>query len=118
MEKSEIPIVRFNEKNYPSWAFQFELYLEGKELLGNLTQSTPKPAKDEKTIFAWTTKDAKIKSWILGAVEPHLILDLKPYKTAKDMWAYLKKAYYQNNSASQYQLEFEIAQYMQGASSI
>ena len=34
------------------------------------------------------------------------------------MWAYLKKVYYQNNSARQYQLEFEIAQYMQGASSI
>ena len=51
-------------------------------------------------------------------MEPHLILNLKPCKTAQDMWAYLKKVYYQNNSARQYQLEFEIAQYMQGASSI
>ena len=62
--------------------------------LSQRTGTDPKPTKDEKQIFSWTTKDAKIKSWILSTVEPHLILNLKPYKTTKDMWAYLKKIYY------------------------
>ena len=86
MEKSEIPVVRFNGKNYPSWAFQFELYLLGKEMLGHITGADPKPSEDEKQIFCWTTKDAKIKSWILSTVEPHLIMNLRPYKTDKEMW--------------------------------
>ena len=34
------------------------------------------------------------------------------------MWEYLKKVYHQGNSARQYQLELEIAQYSQGTSSI
>lgn len=118
MEKSELPVIRFTGKNYPSWAFQFQVYMEGKEMWGHITGSDPKPSVDEKKIFSWTTKDAKIKSWILGSVEPHLILNLKPYKTSKDMWGYLKKVYHKSNSARQYQLEFEIAQYTQGTSSI
>lgn len=51
-------------------------------------------------------------------MESHLILNLKPHKTAKEMWKYLKKVYHSRNSACQYLLEFEIAQYAQGTSSI
>lgn len=72
----------------------------------------------KKKVSSWNVKDAKIKTWILGSVEPHLILNLKPYKTAKGMWEYLKKVYHMENSARLYQLEFEIAQYTQGTSSI
>lgn len=64
------------------------------------------------------SKDAKIKTWILASVESHLIVNLKPYKTTKEMWEYLKKVYHSRNSACQYLLEFEIAQYAQGTSSI
>eukprot|EP00268_Persea_americana_P014785 TRINITY_DN16642_c0_g1_i12.p1 TRINITY_DN16642_c0_g1~~TRINITY_DN16642_c0_g1_i12.p1 ORF type:complete len:316 (+),score=55.55 TRINITY_DN16642_c0_g1_i12:67-948(+) len=51
-------------------------------------------------------------------MERQFFMNLKPCKTAKDMWEYLKKVYHQGNSARQYQLEFEIANYMQGTSSI
>ena len=94
MEKPEINLIKFNGKNYPSWAFQFELYQEGKELWGHIFGTDPKPTKDEKKIVSWNTKDAKIKTWILGFMEPHLFLNLKPYKTAKVMWEYLKKVYH------------------------
>ena len=114
--KSEINLNKFNGKNYPSWAFQFELYLEGKELWGHISGTDPKPTEDEKKIVSWNTKDAKIKTWILGSMEPQFFMNLKPYKTAKDRWDYLKKVYHQGNSARQYQLEFEIANYMQGTS--
>ena len=57
-------------------------------------EAGPKPTEDEKRILSWNTKDAKIKTWILGFMEPHLFLNLKPYKTAKVMWEYLKKVYH------------------------
>ena len=117
-EKSEISIVRFNGKNYTSWAFQFQLYLEGKELWGFVDGSTKIPDEDEKRILSWKTKDAKIKSWVLSSVEPNFILHLRPCKTAKEMWEHLKKVYYQNHAGKQFQLEFEIANYTQGTWSI
>ena len=118
MEKSEVTLIRFTGKNYPAWSFQFQIYLEAKELWGYISGSNPKPKEDEKKISAWLTKDAKIKTWILGSVEPHLIMNLKPYPTAKDMWGYLKQVYHQDNSARQFHLECAIAEYAQGTLSI
>ena len=118
MEKSEVTLIRFTGKNYPAWSFQFQTFLEAKELWGYISGSEPKPKEDEKKISAWLTKDAKIKTWILGSVEPHLIMNLKPYSTAKDMWGYLKQVYHQDNSARQFHLECAIAEYAQGTLSI
>ncbi|KAJ0082196.1 hypothetical protein Patl1_12180 [Pistacia atlantica] len=38
-------------------------------------------------------------TWILGSVDPIIVLNLRPYKTAKSMWEYLKKVYNQDNIA-------------------
>ena len=98
-EKSDLSIVRFNGKNYASWSFQFQLYLEGKELWGHIDGSDTIPADDAKKILSWKTKDAKIKSWILSSVEPNFILYLRPCRISKEMWEYLKNVYYQNHAA-------------------
>eukprot|EP00268_Persea_americana_P051746 TRINITY_DN5737_c0_g1_i1.p1 TRINITY_DN5737_c0_g1~~TRINITY_DN5737_c0_g1_i1.p1 ORF type:complete len:136 (+),score=8.19 TRINITY_DN5737_c0_g1_i1:767-1174(+) len=84
MEKSEVTLIRFTGKNYPAWSFQFQIYLKAKELWGYISGSDPKPTEDKK-ISSWLTKDAKIKSWILGSIKPHLIMNLKPYPTSKDV---------------------------------
>ena len=82
MEKSEISLVRFDGKNYTSWAFQFQIYLQGKELWGYMDGFEPKPEDDKKKISAWKTKDAKIRTWLLSSVE-RFILNLKPCKSAR-----------------------------------
>lgn len=57
----------------------------------HISRSDPKPKDDEKKRAKWNTKDAKIKTWILGSVEPHFNLNLKLHKTAQGMWRYLTK---------------------------
>ncbi|KAL9432684.1 hypothetical protein AB3S75_027661 [Citrus x aurantiifolia] len=57
-------------------------------------------------------------TWIVGLVDQSLIPNLKPYKTAKDKWEYLKKIYNQDNTAKCFHLECEIARYSQGDLSI
>ena len=53
MEKSgSISLVKFDGTNYTSWAFQFQIYLEGKELWAHIDGSEPKPEEDDKTILA------------------------------------------------------------------
>ena len=85
---------------------------------GFVSRIDPKPTEDENFLLSWNTKDAKIKTWVLGSVDPQYFLNLKPYKTSNDMWEYLKKVYHTENSACQYQIELEIAEYPQGNSSI
>ena len=66
MDKSENYLIKFNGTNYSSWAFQFQIYLKGKEFRGQVDRTDPIPLEDVKAISKWETKDAQIMTWILG----------------------------------------------------
>ena len=91
MDKSEHSLIKFNGTNYTSWAFQFQIYLKGKELWGHIDGTDPKPVEDVNVVSKWETNDTKIMTWLQGSVDPQYILNLRPYKTAKGMWDYLKQ---------------------------
>ncbi|KAJ0007849.1 hypothetical protein Pint_30131 [Pistacia integerrima] len=57
-------------------------------------------------------------SWLLSSVEPHLITNLRAYRSAQSMWNYLKKVYHQDNDAHRFQLEHAIAMFQHGSLSI
>jgi hypothetical protein len=117
MSSSESFGVRFTGKNYATWEFQFKLFVMGKELWGHIDGSDPAPT-ETKDLAKWNVKDARVMSWILGSVDPLIVLNLRPYKSAKTMWEYLLKVYHQDNTARRFQLEYEIANYTQGNLSI
>jgi len=116
-EKHEVLLVRLNGKNYSTWAFHFEIFVTGKDLWGHVDGNTPAPDKDADNIAhaKWVVKDAQVMSWVLGSVDPNIVLNLRPYKTAATMWNYLKKVYNQNNTARRFQLEHDIALFKQNS---
>jgi len=57
-------------------------------------------------------------SWILGSMEHSMLLNLKPYKSSREMWDYLKKVYNQSNTARRFKLELELGQLSQVSMSI
>jgi hypothetical protein len=109
--------VRFTGKNYSTWKFQFRLFVMSKELWGQIDGSDPEPT-EPKELAKWKVKDARVMSWILGSVDPLIVLNLRAYRTAKTMWEYLLKVYHQDNTARRFQLEYEIASFTQGNLSI
>ncbi|KAJ0095189.1 hypothetical protein Patl1_15657 [Pistacia atlantica] len=113
----ENSIVRFNGKNYAGWEFQFRMFVKGKELWGHLDRSSEAPT-DPKELSLWESKDAKIASWLLNSIEPHMVNNLRGFTTVKAMWDYLRQIYYQDNSARKFQLELDIGNYRQGNLSI
>ncbi|KAI9157667.1 hypothetical protein LWI28_025999 [Acer negundo] len=93
------------------------MYVTSKELWGHIDGSTAKPS-DATQLAQWVEKNAQIMSWLIGSVEPHFILNLRPYKTAEEMWTYLLRIYQQENSARRFHLQHELAQFNQGTLSI
>ena len=89
----------------------------GKELWGHIDGSDPAPTKPT-TLAQWQVKDARVMTWILASIDQLIVFNLRPYKTAKDMWEYLKKVYNQDNIARHFLLEYDIANYSQGNLSI
>ncbi|XP_031283759.1 uncharacterized protein LOC116142466 [Pistacia vera] len=114
---SDFIAVKFMGKNYSAWEFQFRLFVMGKELWGHIYGSDKAPT-DVSKLAQWQTKDARVMTWILGSVDPIIVLNLRSYKTAKSTWEYLKRVYNQDNIARRSQLEYEIASYTQGDLSI
>ena len=108
MEK--LDCVKFTGKNYAAWEFQLETFLKGKELWGLIDGST-KEGSTAAEKAAWAAKDNQIMTWILTSMEPHLILSLRPHRSAKAMWDYLKQVYNQDNNAMRFELELAIANY-------
>jgi hypothetical protein len=105
MEKSDNVCVRFTGKNYVVWAFQLEIFLKGKELWGHIDDSNKRDLAVEGSVVAkaaWAAKDAQIMSWILSSMEPHLILSLRPHRSAKTMWDHLTQVYNQDNNARRF----------------
>ncbi|KAL6318300.1 hypothetical protein AAG906_039392 [Vitis piasezkii] len=116
-DKLESFPIRFTGKNYCAWEFQFKLFVKGKELWGHIDGSNLAP-RDAKALSKWEVEDARVMTWILRSVEPHLVLNMRPYKTIATMWNYLHMVYNQDNSARHFQLEYEMANFTQGSLSI
>ena len=57
-------------------------------------------------------------TWILSSVKPHLVLNLRPYKTTAAMWNYLHTVYNQDNSTRCFQLEYGMTNFTQRSLSI
>ncbi|KAG6495050.1 hypothetical protein ZIOFF_042841 [Zingiber officinale] len=114
---TETLAIKFTEKNYATWEFQFRMFLKGKELWGHIDGSLMAP-ENAKDLGQWETKDARIISWLLGSIEAHMVNNLRPFNTAKEMWDYLKRIYHQDNTARGFQLELEIGNLSQGDLSI
>ena len=73
------------------------------------------------SLLNWLNGKSKMlesMTWILASVDQLIVFNLRPYKTTKDLWEYLKKVYNQDNTARRFQLEYDIANYSQGNLSI
>ena len=91
--------------------------VKGKELWGHI-DGTSSTLEDTKGLGLWEAKDARIVSWLLGSIKPHMVNNLRYFSTAKEMWEYLRRIYNQDNNACCFQLELEIAYFTQGNLSI
>jgi hypothetical protein len=63
-----------------------EIFFKGKELWGHIDGNDKEDLADEGSVVAkekWDAKDAQIMSWIINSMEPHLILSLRPHRSAK-----------------------------------
>ena len=116
-DKLESFPIRFTGKNYSAWEFQFKLFVKGKELWGHTDESVPAPQGAE-ALSKWEIHDARVMTWLLSSFESHLVLNLRPYKTAAAKWTYLNTIYNQDNSTKRFHLEYEMANFTQGSLSI
>ncbi|RDX63913.1 hypothetical protein CR513_57594, partial [Mucuna pruriens] len=75
VEKYNVLFVRHNDKNYSTWAFQFHLFVKGKDLWGHVDGNTPVPNRDQYNVAhsKWEDKDAQVNPFVSLALMSNLI---------------------------------------------
>ncbi|CAL1362537.1 unnamed protein product [Linum trigynum] len=117
---SDRPSVRLTSTNFALWEFQFRVFVEGHGLLGILdgTVPQPRPTLPASEIEQWNQRDARVRHWLLGSVDPSTCLSLRPFATAHQMMQRLKATYSTVNVARQFELQTALARLEQGDLSI
>ncbi|CAL1406788.1 unnamed protein product [Linum trigynum] len=98
---------RLNSKNNALWEFQFRVYVEGKGLLGWIDGSSEQPdaTATAEDIAKWNQSDAKVRSLILGSVDPTIVLGLRLMTDVRSMWKHLETTYSSHNVARQFEVQ-------------
>ena len=94
-KKYDVLFVCLNGKNYSTWAFQFQIFVKGRELWGHVegTDSALDKTMHKEAHAKWEVKHAQVMTWIIGSVEPNIVLNLMPFNIATKILEYLKKIY-------------------------
>ncbi|CAL2258011.1 unnamed protein product [Prunus armeniaca] len=69
--------------------------------LGYLTGSIAMPAESAPTFDAWTTENLRVKGWLIDSMSPELMGCFIRLCTAKEIWAAVKKVFYDGSDESQ-----------------
>lgn len=110
IDKSEALPIRLMSKKLVFLGFPIPNVCEVKKLWVHIDGSTARPT-NATTLAQWETHDARIITWVFCSINPHIVWNLRPCKTAKGMWEYLKRVHNQENSTRRFQLEYEHSEY-------
>ncbi|XP_010520678.1 PREDICTED: uncharacterized protein LOC104799735 [Tarenaya hassleriana] len=72
--------------DYNSWCCSVTMALEGRNKLGFVDGSLPKPAETDPNLKHWLRNNAIIKSWLLNSVSKTITISLMYAKSARDIW--------------------------------
>ncbi|CAL9016682.1 unnamed protein product, partial [Prunus brigantina] len=68
-----------------------EIRIATRGKLGYLTGSIAMPAESAPTFDAWTTENLRVKGWLIDSMSPELMGRFIRLRTAKEIWAAVKK---------------------------
>ncbi|RVW65271.1 hypothetical protein CK203_049556 [Vitis vinifera] len=75
-------------------------------------------SQDVGSSLSWAVLDARIMSWLLGSVEPHIVTHLPAPSHRSIYVGLLEEVYHQDNDAHRFQLKHAIAMFQHGSLSI
>jgi hypothetical protein len=111
--------ITLDGSNYPEWSFCVETTLRGHGLYSHLTDDPPKSDGHNATIITtWQINDGKVMAAMINSIKQSMIMSLRKFKTAKQIWSALKQRYVQDSGALLHNLMQQIHVIEQGDMSI
>jgi len=111
--------ITLDGSNYPEWSFCVETALRCHGLYSHLTDDPPKSDGNNASIITtWQINDGKVMAAMVNSIKQSMIMSLRKFKTAKQIWSALKQRYVQDSGALLHNLMQQIHVIEQGDMSI
>ena len=113
--------ITLDGSNYPEWSFCVETALRGHGLYSHLTDDPPELETDGKNASAvntWQINDGRVMAAMVNSIKQSMIMSLRKFKTAKQIWSAIKQRYVQDIGALLHNLMQQIHVIEQGDMSV
>ncbi|XP_019160481.1 PREDICTED: uncharacterized protein LOC109157055 [Ipomoea nil] len=104
--------------NYHPWARAMEMALRSKNKMVIVDGTMPIPNSADPRFFYWDQCNTMVLSWILRALSPTIARSVLWINTAEGIWKDLKKRFSQQDVFRVSEIQAEIHQTKQGASTV
>ncbi|XP_010539182.1 PREDICTED: uncharacterized protein LOC104813314 [Tarenaya hassleriana] len=112
---SLVPEKLTGEDNYNLWSRSIVKVLIGKNKLGFLHGSVPKPADDHPDLGAWDRCNAIVGTWLTNSLSIDIATQVMYLDDAAVIWSTLETLYKQRNDSTIFHLEQQIELLQQGS---
>nr|KYP33450.1 hypothetical protein KK1_045698 [Cajanus cajan] len=102
------------ESNWRSWSNAMRMALEGKNKLGFIDGSVPKPSVDDPKQQSWKRNNSIIASWIMNSVSKDIAASISYTSTASDIWNDLKIRFQKKNGPRIFKIKRDLMNLKQG----
>ena len=123
--------LKLNDKNYLSWKFQFEQFLNSQSLFGYVNGSTPRPPPtlithhEDQVIetpnpehATWVRTDQRIMAWLVGSLSEDAIKNVYGLRSSQEVWFYLAQKYNRVSPTRKLELQSRIQATKKGGRSL
>jgi gag-polypeptide of LTR copia-type len=77
--------IKLDGKNFNLWSQMLKMKLSGKDKLGYIDGSTPKPSTIDGNYRRWQMEDSLVKDYIIESMDSSLVGNFIPFSTAKEV---------------------------------
>lgn len=123
--------LKLSDKNYLSWKFQFEQFLNSQSLLGYVTGTELRPPPtltvraEEQDIETpnpdyakWVRTDQRIMAWLVGSLSEDVIKSVYGLRSSHELWLYLAQKYNRVSPTRKLELQSRLQSTKKGGRSL
>ncbi|XP_010520325.1 PREDICTED: uncharacterized protein LOC104799478 [Tarenaya hassleriana] len=101
--------------DFNSWHRSMSMALEGRNKLGFVDGTLPKPPDSDSDSALWSRANLMVSAWIMSSVSAEIHANLLYVKTARQMWQILLKCFQQQHAPRRFSLKRRMYALQQGS---
>ncbi|RVW67253.1 hypothetical protein CK203_063320 [Vitis vinifera] len=93
-------VIKLDDTNY-AFGHKSEMYVAARINSAYINDNLPQPSTIDPFFRRWRTKNATVKGWLIGLMDPSLIVNFIRFPTEKQVWNAIATTYFNGSDATQ-----------------